>query len=293
MISAEIICDSISREKHRLTTFQLRYPKFIHAEFMTHRMFSRNASSSRAIPTSKLIEEVRSDFYRAAPVFWGRNQKGMQASEELAGNELAMAQGLWRTAALDTAIRAETMMNLGIHKQIVNRVLEPFLHINVICTATEYANFFALRLHKDAQPEMRRLAELMMTAYQASTPRLLEPGQWHLPYVEQEPGAAINELLVKISVARCARVSYTSFETGRRSTIDEDLKLYDRLLGSQPIHASPAEHQATPDKMIPHYVREGLADDVWQRPEQHGNFIGWIQYRKTLPGENCTAWGRE
>lgn len=309
MIEAHVICDSVSTEGHRPLTFKLRYPKFIHGEFMTHRVISRNASSSRAVPTRKLLEEVRSDALRAAPVWWGKDQGGMQARAELAGEELAAVKDLWETAADCAAVLAEAMAKVGAHKQIVNRLLEPFSHINVVATATEWDNFFGLRLHADAQPEMRALAEAMWAAREASTPRTLQPGEWHLPFVgyvneQGELEASVNEgddgawpiallksaertglgllgVATRVSVARCARVSYESFETGRRSTIEEDLKLYERLVGSQPLHASPAEHQATPDRL----VKNGRGGDYWDHPWQHGNLRGWRQFRKTLPGE--------
>jgi thymidylate synthase ThyX len=297
MIEAAIICDSVSEQGKRLTTFQLRYPRFIHAEFMTHRVISRNASSSRAVPTAKLIEEVRSDALRAAPIFWGKNQKGMQAAEELSDeptytiinqrNEQIidlfklspkeLAQDSWRRAAQWAAEFAEQMELVGAHKQIVNRILEPFTHINVVATATEWDNFFGLRLDAGAQPEMKALAVAMWEARQKSIPLQLRSGEWHLPFIDHifstQNADHKPALLLKISVARCARVSYTSFETGKQSTLEEDLALYDRLLTSQPLHASPAEHQATPDTYTPCY------------PQQWGNFVGWRQYRKMLPGE--------
>ncbi len=315
MIEAQVVCDSISEQGKRLTTFKLRYPKFIHGEFMTHRVISRNASSSRAIPTARLIEEVRSDALQASPVFWGRNQKGMQAVEELDNTEaiheignvndkewltdLQEAKRCWAMAAYYATTQAERMERIGVHKQIVNRLLEPFSHINVVATATEWDNFFGLRLHKDAQPEMRALAIVMWEAKEASTPKLLKPGQWHLPFVNLKDETLPDEyhtdptsddcgsivlnkidVGIRISVARCARVSYESFETGKRSMIEEDLKLYDRLVGSHPMHASPAEHQATPD-----HPNMGGELGRWQLPDQHGNFIGWRQYRKMLKGE--------
>lgn len=289
MIKAEVICDSVSEQSKRLTTFKLRYPKFIHGEFMTHRAVSRNASSSRAIPTSKLIEEVRSDALRAGPVFWGKNQKGMQAAEELEIGPKKLAKEVWQAAAWYASNYANELVSLGVHKQIVNRLLEPFSHINVVATATEWDNFFGLRLHKDAQPEMRALAIAMWEARKASTPQFLKPGQWHLPFVPDQVGNCGQSFLettvldeaIKISVARCARVSYESFETGRRSEIWEDLKLYDRLLGAQPLHASPAEHQATPDIKNTTYHEV----DPYRNMHEHGNFVGWRQFRKMLPNE--------
>ena len=256
---------------------------------MTHRVFSRNASSSRAIPTSKLIEEVKSDALRASPVFWGKNQKGMQAAEELSDekfgefyermgiSEMEHAKNLWETAAYHAARYAELMNEHGVHKQIVNRILEPFSHINVVATSTEWTNFFCLRLDKEAQPEMRALAIEMWKEYNNSVPKILFPGQWHLPF-NPDSGSKYNDVDLKISAARCARVSYESFETGKLSTIAEDVALCDKLLSSRPLHASPAEHQATPDQKYD--------SGEWMHPEKHGNLVGWCQYRKYLPNEN-------
>lgn len=310
MISAKVICDSVGPKGNRLTTFELRYPKFIHGELMTHRVFSRNASSSRAIPTEKLIAEVRSEADRAAPVFWGANQKGMQANAELIGDAYHAVRWQWSMAAKSSADWAEAMVARGAHKQIVNRVLEPFSHINVVVTATEYLNFFGLRLDKAAQPEMRFLANAMWEAYVDSAPHRCDPDvNWHLPYFEpddwayleayhdtdekmqkwmmgpgQYGGSYAKDLAIAVSVARCARVSYKSFETGRRSTVAEDLELYERLLGAQPLHASPAEHQATPDLWR---MNRLPAPGCWSTPHEHGNFVGWRQYRKMLIGESC------
>lgn len=305
MLEAKIICDSISKEDIRLITFQLRYPKFIHSELMTHRKFSRNASSSRAIPTKKLIEEVTTDALRASPVFWGKNQPGMQAAEELSEERTLgevvhyspkwAAQNQWEIAAWNAAKSAERMLELGVHKQIVNRILEPFSHINVVVSATEYMNFFGLRLDPGAQPEINALAELMWIAWNESEPKPLFPGEWHLPYITKEEldlASSATDTLLKVSVARCARVSYLSFETGKKSTIDEDLKLYDRLMGAQPLHASPAEHPATPDHWFDGHDYKDNQGNVcwvpphWEHPSQHGNFTGWRQARKMIKGED-------
>ncbi len=285
-ITAKIIADSISEQNIRITSIQCRYPKFIHGEFLTHRQFSRNSSSSRAIPVERLIKDVEDD--PVIPSFWGKNQKGMQANEEC--DEL-INQGIPREdawiAARDHAIKFARMFNnAGYHKQIVNRLLEPFCHINTIVTATEWSNFFALRLHKDAQPEMRMLAEAIFNAMQFNKPTLLRPGEWHLPYcpdVHGKPsGMSTNDDAIKVSVARGARCSYLTQE-GKTPTIEEDLQLYDRLISSVPLHASPAEHQAMPDKFEKTWAE--LFGDEWARPELHGNFKGWIQYRKLLEGE--------
>lgn len=306
-ISAKVIADSVSEQGVRLTTLQLRYPRFIHAEFMTHRVFSRNASSSRAIPVQRLIDDVVKD--PAIPIYWGKNQPGMQAEGELQDRERTLAWQNWMRG-LDYAVgTARALADLKLHKQIVNRLLEPFSHINVICTATEWENFFSLRDHEDAEPHIRDLARAMRKAMNESEPTLLRPGQWHLPYVDtqiRDDGEQSYEIRLthpddevqgttfvsleearKISAARCARVSYLTHD-GRAPSIEEDLALYERLVGSQPLHASPTEHQATPDReVIPEATSPEFYWLRWSRPNLHGNFEGWIQFRKTLPNESC------
>lgn len=280
MITAKIIEDSFSPEGKRLTTFQLVYPRFIHAELMTHRVFSRNASSSRAIPVAKMIDMVRNQ--PACPIHWGKNQPGMQANEQLTGYELKEANALWIRAANEAANIAELMMGHGLHKQVANRILEPFQHINVVLTATEFDNWFELRAHPDAQPEIHELAIRMFEEMGANLKhaRTLKEGEWHLPYVTEDerndkffldPENAT--LLRKISAARCCRVSYLKHD-GSAASIADDLALCDRLAGARPIHASPFEHQATPDTL-----KHGL---VYAAPHLHGNFVGWIQHRKLI-----------
>lgn len=326
MIEARVICDSVGEHSPRLTTFLTRYPKFIHAEHMRHRTGSYSVSSSRAIPVAKNLEEVRSDELRAAPVWWGREQRGMQSGEELSDepisendwygplpderplpSERQLAKDQWGQAALMAASVAHTLVLRRVHKSIVNRLLEPFLHVNVLWTTAEpgLLNFLGLRLDKVAQPEMRALAEAVWRAWNESEPQRLEPGQWHLPFVKNEHDLGLSipfdlrdrgwsESLIEtarlVSMARCARLSYMSFETQRRSVIQEDLILADKLITSR--HWSPAEHQATPDTKISWWIddernpRKEPDFEQWEHPEQGGNLgPGWRQYRKILPGE--------
>lgn len=295
--SAIIIADSISPEGIRLTTFQLQYWRPIHSELMTHRVFSRNAGSSRARPSAKIIEQVKNDPW--GPIHWGANEPGMQANAELEGSALEFAKSDWQYAAKAAAEHAKGLLDIGAHKQIVNRLLEPFTYIDVVVTATDFANWFALRDHKDAQPEIRELAQLMREVYDHSEPKVLLPGQWHLPYITNEDYISAEEwmvlnhkgivtasnvfdLLKKASAARCARVSY-KLHDGSKTDFAKDLELFERLLVSQPLHASPAEHQATPDtKTGPDMVEPRPR---WEHGYQHGNFRGWRQFRKMLPNE--------
>lgn len=268
MIKADIVADSVAPSGIRLTTFVLTYPRFIHAEFMTHRVFSRNASSSRAIPVKKSIQMVKDN--PVIPLAFTKNQKGMQGGEALDGEAHKAAVAAWLEGR-DRAVEiAEKLSDLEVHKQYANRVLEPYATITVVVTATDWNNFFALRCHPAAQPEICLLATLMWETYSLSNPVDLRVGEWHLPFVALGTGLSSYEEGIKMSVARCARVSYLNHE-GKNPTREEDFQLYDRLLGSAPIHASPAEHQAR---------AAGDPNMV------SGNFRGWIQYRKTLKNEN-------
>ena len=313
MIKASVIADSVHPETGtRITTFELVYPRFIHSEFMTHRVFNRNASSSRAIPTSKFIEQVRNE--PVMPSHWGKNQKGMQAFEELSEDQRSDAIFIWEQAASSVATYAEMLRRGQVHKQIVNRILEPFTHIRVVVTSTSWANFYGLRDHKDAQPEIRELAQAMRKAHEESVPSKLIQGHWHLPYItandrfaaydfckhnritrDEPSGAEVYGLLLKVSAARCARASYNNFE-GRPSTIEEDLGLFAKLVENQPIHASPTEHQATPMNLSEKYVNN-MNPTTWEQGVTSmdkegnlysGNLLHFIQFRKLIPGETIT-----
>jgi len=260
-ITAKIIADSITEDGNRLTTMQLMYPRFIHAEFMTHRVFSRNASSSRAIPIAKMIESIRKD--PARPIHWGKNQPGMQADEALDLITMRRAGLAW-LGAMDSACRyAEELANLSVHKQLANRLLEPFQHIHVVVTATEWDNFFALRDHPNAQPEFQKLAGQMHELYKTNQPLRVSYGDWHLPYTQESDGA-VPVRIIK-SAASCARVSYTNHE-GKESTWEKDVKLYERLITADPPHMSPVEHQAM-----------AIPGDKF-----YANFRGWRQHRWEL-----------
>lgn len=264
MIEAKVIEDSIYEGGKRLVTMQLKYQRFIHAELMTHRVFSRNASSSRAIPVAKMLQQVYED--PAMPVEWGKNQAGMQARELLSAEDTESAKSSWLLAAKLAAGAAEALMETGVHKQIANRLLEPFQWIHVVVTATEWDNFFELRDHPDAQPEIRELARAMKAAMAASTPRVLGFGEWHLPYLDdaERLGLPLTDQIA-CSVARCARVSYLRHNLTAPS-VEDDKQLHDRLVLAVPPHMSPTEHQATPTLDT----------------SKQANLRGWMQYRRRI-----------
>lgn len=244
MYKAEIVADSVNKFGRRAITVAVKYPRFILAEVNTHRMFSRNTSSSRAIPIVKMIEQVLTN--PVMPVYWGKNKPGMQAAEELTGWRLWGAKKTWLMASKTSCLYAWIFNQIGLHKQIGNRVMEPWLWSETLITSTEWDNFFALRNHPAAQPEIKRLAEIIGDAIDASVPTFLYDGEWHLPYIlesEREIFSTLN--LIELSTARCARLSYCTHGTDNINHL-KDFQLHDDLVGSEPKHASPSEHQLSP-----------------------------------------------
>lgn len=264
-MSAKVIADSVNPADNRITTLVVRFPRFILAEFNTHRMFSRNAASSRAIPTKRIIDQVEND--PVIPVYWGKNQSGMQAYAELSPSDQAVAETVWLQARDNAVFKAKEMLSLGVHKQIVNRLLEPWMKVSVLVTATEWKNFFKLRCHPAAQPEMQKLAYEIRDAIDASVPAFLNPGEWHLPFGDRCDGLMVADKL-KVATARAARLSYETFD----GEIDyqKDFGLHDTLASSG--HWSPFEHSAM-----------ACSTDV-----VIGNYRGWNQYRKFFEGEAGT-----
>jgi hypothetical protein len=247
--TAKIIADSINPNGDRLTTVVAKYHRFIHQEVLTHRVFSRNASSSRAIPVKKQIQKAMDD--NVYPLHWGRNQPGMIADVEnnelirhpITGALVTKEQG-WDDIRLYLAAWSNAYADANYHKQIVNRLLESFSTITVIITATEWDNFFDQRCHPSAQPEIRAIAVAIRDAYNLSVPVPLKWGEWHLPFIESidHESGLLNEELIEISAARSARVSYLNHE-GERD-INKDLELYEKLRTATPPHLSPLEHPA-------------------------------------------------
>ena len=293
MISAKIIKDSYN-ETHeaRITTFELVYPRFVHGELMTHRVFSRNAASSRAIPIDKVIELVETT--PAMPVHWGANQAGMQAKAEVA--DIERAKKVWLSARDSAVVYAKALRDAGLHKQIVNRVLEPFQLMKTIVTATDFNNWFWLRDHEDAQPEIAELAAVMAIAYTASIPDNLYCGEWHVPYVktyrdshtcqlhyldESDKYITIEEARM-ISASCCAQVSYRKND----GSLEKASMVFDRLINSVPVHASPVEHIATPTEykmLADDYLDiEGVTHIDAEYTPYSGNLRGWIQFRQLI-----------
>lgn len=259
-----ILKDSINPWCNRLTTFELTYPRCIHSEFMTHRVFSRNSSSSRAIPVQKMIDDVLRDPF--IPLSWGSNKKGMQAGDQLPYDVRCECIEEWLKAR-DQAVETASLLSAkGLHKQVVNRLLEPWMWITVICTSSKYENFFKLRCHEAAEPHIQQLAYMMRDAYENSKPEFLREGEWHLPFIDGKIHVPYDDF-VKKSVARCARGSYLQ-QHGSYAMAD-DIALHDRL--SESGHWSPFEHQAQVSGMH-NWVLSNFT-------------YGWNQYRKYFAGE--------
>ena len=265
MYEVRVVADSVSAAGARLTTFEATDPRMVLPEMNTHRMLSRNSASSRAIPVTKLIARIEAD--PVMPVWWGKNQSGMQADLELDDEGKRLASAAWLAARDEALAGARALVKVGLHKQIANRILEPWMWVTQIITATEWKWFYALRCHPAAQPEIRRVAEMMRDAQARSTPAPVPAGEWHLPLVTPEemaaePGLAWSD----VSVGRCARVSYLTHDGKRDPRADVELAVRLRADG----HWSPYEHVATP---------------LAAAQDRAGNFVGWKQYRKVFPAE--------
>ena len=317
MISVKVIADSISAHTNqRITTLELEYPRFIHAELMTHRVFSRNSSSSRAIPIQTMINHIKAT--TAMPIHWGKNQSGMQAKTEVEDSVKQTATQIWLQARDDAISHAQRLAANGLHKQIVNRILEPFQMMKVVVTATSFDNWFNLRLHPDAQPEIHELAKQIYDALAVSEPMKLFIDEWHLPYIERErdeegvlkyfvyntdedPTSEAYghqyyiplslEQAQKISCSCCAQVSYRKSDT----SIEKAITIYDKLVNSKPVHASAFEHCATP-ATEPYYeygkvdfttLDVGVTHINTNMESCSGNFTNWIQYRQLIPSNVC------
>ena len=266
----EVIKHSISPEGIKLVTLQARYPRMIHAELLTHRIFSKNGRSSRAVPTLTLLQE--DPYY---PIFQ-KNQPGMSAGEVLDDEDQAKARDVWERMIKVCDTGAKALKRIGVHKQWANRPTEWFGYIDVLISTTGLKNFVSLRDDDDAQPEMRDLAKGIIRATEEVGPTKVSLGEWHLPYITDDEQEEYSiDILRKISVARCARVSYKPFDGN--GNVESELERYSKLVESRPVHASPTEHVATPDTLV--------YKNVWAYPEQHRNYKGWRQFRATLPGE--------
>ena len=269
MFKATILKDSINGNESRLTTVELTYPRCIHSEFMTHRLFSRNAASSRAIPVAKMIRDVRENPF--VPTHWGKNQKGMQAWEEIGNDQQATAMEIWLSHR-ETAIEQVCFLvgdDIQLHKQIANRLLEPWMWITVIASGTDaaYRNFFKLRCDKHAEPHIQKIAYMLQEEYKNSDPETLKTWDYHLPLIGFEGDEVLTqEEAIKVSVGRCARVSYLTHQGTR--DVQADIQLHDRL--AEAGHWSPFEHVA---QNVPGCLNTG-------------NFaMGWAQYRKLFATE--------
>ena len=311
-ITAKVVCDSVSEQGVRLTTFEIEYPRFIHSEVMTHRNLSKNSSSSRAIPITKMLEQIESNM--AIPIYWGKNKSGMQAVEEIDKASIRSAVDQWGFAYGDAKHVVNRMVELGLHKQVPNRLTEPFQMMKVVITGTDWDNFFNLRIHPDAQPEICMLAYKMYKAMQESKPIELKVGEWHLPYVDKydipitysdqggyeyetgyhtfyydsEVGHTCEQVLtleqaIKLSAASCASVSYRT----EGMTLEKAEKIFDMLIKAEVIHASPFEHLATPIKQehwgYPYTFDEsdvttnaGCYSDTWEKGVTHMNRQGQL-----------------
>ena len=242
--------------------------------------------NSRAMPSITTIKRVLDNM--EMPYYWGKNQPGMKARSELSNTRKKLAKVVWKTSGYFQCFFCYLLNKIGLHKQHANRIIEPYVTMRIVCTATDWKNFFYLRNHPDAQPEFEMLAALMQMRMNESTPRKLNVGEWHIPFGDKIDEKRLSDLVIpdefdcssetmckilteskiKVAVARCARVSYYNFEG--KDDYNSDFRLYRDLVEANPKHLSPTEH-----------VAQCLEDN-----RRVGNFKGWKQYRKFILGEN-------
>lgn len=273
---AKVIEDTLC-EDTRLTTLQVRYPRIILPEVNTHRIISKNTQSSRAKPVKKLIKELEDDNNCFVPLKWTRNKKGMSSNDSVSVENSVKADLAWFDLKEKAIAVAKELLSLGVHKQHANRVLEPFLYVNSVLTSDNWDHFLKLRLHHTAQPEIRELAHCIDAALKNSEP---VKRNFHLPYVRDEDVKLVSNIctdkkclnenseekfylllkLSKISAARCARVSYTPFDSDKVD-ISKDIGLAEKLLKPSdepdaPKHMSPFDHPA----IYRYYVKRSCRD---------------------------------
>jgi hypothetical protein len=262
--TARVIADSINPTGNRLTTLEVHLHRYMLPALNTHRAFSRNSASSRAIPAARTLRRIAE--HPVVPTRWASEQPGMQAGDTVTDPE--KARNAWLAARDAAAVHAEQLIQLGVHKSIVNRLLEPFASTQVIVTATDWDGFWHQRCSTLAQDDMRLTAEAMFDAYHASTPTPVNHDGWHTPYINADEHDTLTPVMRRrVSAARCARVSHLT-HAGTRDP-NADLGLYMRLICADPPHASPLEHVATPT-----------------HPDEpaRGNFTGWHQLRHLVLG---------
>jgi len=254
----KILADSMNPDGNRLISLEVNMPKFLVAQYNTHRAFSRNSASSRAVPVSRMIERVKEDPF--IPDVWGSNKRGMQAGGTIEDQQSQAASMIWHNAMHTALEHASRLSELNVHKQLANRLLEPFMWTTVLVTATDWDNFFRLRLDHAAQPEMQRVAQTMRDAIDASNPVQLGWGQWHYPYPAYIPPGSTDVDITYIMAARAARLSYLS-HNGNQSA-EDDIRLGKELWEQK--HLSPFEHSAK------------------AYPGRHHNLNGWHSLRAQI-----------
>lgn len=295
-ITAEVVANSVSPSGRKITTFVLEYPRWIHAELMTHRVFSRNAASSRAIPVATSMALCRAN--PAFPSYWGRNKPGMQDDGVIPAWKRFIADIAWNRAFQAAYRSTWVLTKLGVHKQFANRLLEPWSHIRTVVTSTDWKNFYDLRLDAAAHADIRSLAVAMRQASDGVFAVRLDPGSWHLPFYFEGYWTPVSQLsggewidahgigllqAQKVSASCCAQVSYRKMDV----SLAKANRIYDRLIEARPMHASPFEHQATPIdnprvKSMKRLSEIGITGINKNGELTSGNFVGWRQWRQVI-----------
>ena len=278
----------------KMMTLRVKYPRIIHAEKLKHSQLKCNTSSSRAIPVKQNNQYILSDV--AMPVRFGKNQSGMQDCGEL-DNPVVIdgksytPQQAWEYAAGLMCKVSDAFADAGYHKQVCNRLTEPFQYTEAVFSGSEWANFFWLRCDQDADPTIKVLADLCFQAYADDDDwQLLSHGQWHLPYVDckfidgeqvfyQEDKQLTLQEAKLISMSTCAQASYRKED----NSLEKALVVEGRLFSGKKVHASPSEHQAMAFNMFSDaFDGTGITHHNKQGDLCSGNLVGWVQFRQLI-----------
>lgn len=312
--AAKVVLDSINPDRQRLISVLATYPRFIHAEIMTHRDRARNAASSRAIPwktkRKKLVNESDAEYaanmaegglptlttncmYRmisedpVIPMKWGAEQSGMQTGGEIAEELRPKAQAIWLNAMKNALASADELATLGVHKSLCNRLTEPWMWITVLMTATEWKNFFRLRCHPDAEIHFQKIAGMIRYEIARSTATRLNFFEWHTPFVDNEEKKEIEG--AHRSGALIVPVEMTALDCIKRISAGRCARLsYLTHEGKRDWGldiALATKLIVRPDDVIHASPLEHVARSA-DKSCRSGPYRGWFQYRKEFHNEN-------
>lgn len=304
-IKAEIVAHSRNIETgDELITYRLTYPRMLLAQVNTYKQITKITSSSRAQPFNKVVEVIENDPF--IPLAYQRAHKGMQGTEYFTDEEEIRQRDLeWLTARDKAVEQAKKLNDLGVTKQVTNRILEAYMWVTQLVTGTReaYEHLFNQRCPEyevggvkgrskkemgldlsdeewltcnkgHAEIHFMDLAEKMYDALRDSEPKELKPGELHIPYLDtplMTPDLSPEDV-IKYSCGLTAHTSYTTIGDGTKMTIEKARGLFDHCLENG--HYSVFE-----------MIGKAMSKDELDDPRRRG-FRGFIQLRGHLEDGN-------